>query len=59
VRKAALLSLITLYPDESENRLVEAMTDADPDLRKWARGTLEKTLTRPLKRGSAQLLNQA
>lgn len=58
VRKAALLSLITLYPHESENRLVEAMTDSDPDLRKWARAALEKTLIIPLKRSSAQHLNQ-
>jgi HEAT repeat protein len=57
VRKAALLSLITLYPDESENRLVEAMIDSDPDLRKWARSVLEKTLTRPLKRSSTLLQN--
>jgi HEAT repeat protein len=58
VRKAALLSLITLYPDESENRLVEAMIDSDPDLRKWARGVLEKTLARPLKRSSTLLQNK-
>jgi HEAT repeat protein len=57
VRKAALFSLITIYPDESENRLVEAMIDSDPDLRKWARGVLEKMLTRPLKRTSTLLQN--
>lgn len=34
VRRAALFSLATLYPDESENRLLEAMADSDPDLRK-------------------------
>jgi HEAT repeat protein len=59
VRKAALLSLITLYPDEIENRLIEAMTDVDPGLQKWARDTLGKMLTRPLKRGPAQLPNRA
>jgi len=54
VRKAALFSLITLYPEESESRLVEAMSDSDPDLRKWVRNILEKKLARPLKgrRGS-------
>jgi len=50
VRRAALFSLATLYPDESENLLIEAMTDPDPELRKWAKTTLEKTLTRPPKR---------
>jgi HEAT repeat protein len=47
VRKAALFSLATLYPDESENLLIEAMTDPDPELRKWAKGTLENLLTNP------------
>jgi HEAT repeat protein len=50
VRKAGLFSIITLYPEEGENRLVEAMTDSDPDLRRWARVTLEKMVSRPLKR---------
>ncbi len=50
VRMAALFSLTTLYPDESEDRLMEAMTDSDPDLRKWAKMTLEKIVDRPLKR---------
>jgi HEAT repeat protein len=48
VRRAALISLITLYPEESENRLVEAMTDSDPDIRKWARKTLERMTARPM-----------
>jgi HEAT repeat protein len=47
VRKAALFSLTTLYPEECENRLVEAMTDSDPDIRKWARGTLERLAAKP------------
>jgi HEAT repeat protein len=47
VRKAALFSLAILYPEESENRLLEAMTDSDPDLRKWAKLTLEKIAERP------------
>jgi HEAT repeat protein len=49
VRKAALFSLTTIYPEECENRLIEAMTDSDPDIRKWARGTLEKMAAKPLK----------
>jgi HEAT repeat protein len=49
VRKAALFSLTTLYPEECENRLVEAMTDSDPDIRKWARGNLERIAAKPRK----------
>ena len=49
VRKAALFSLTTLYPEESEKRLLETMTDSDPELRKWARITLERIAARPLK----------
>ncbi len=55
VRKAALISLITLYPEEGEDRLVEAISDGDPDLRKWARDTLEKMLAKPLKRRKVPL----
>jgi HEAT repeat protein len=58
VRRAALFSLTTLYPEESENRLMEAMTDSDPDLRKWAKMTLEKIVTLPLKRKMASLTNR-
>jgi len=58
VRKAALFSLATLYPDESENLFVEAMTDADPGIRKWAKTTLEKILTRPYKGKAASLTNR-
>ena len=47
VRKAALFSLATLYPDESENLLIDAMTDPDLELRKWAKATLENLLTMP------------
>ena len=47
VRRAALFSLSTLYPDESEAFLMEAMTDPDPELRKWAKTTLENLLTTP------------
>jgi len=55
VRKAALFSLTTLYPEECENRLVEAMTDSDPDIRKWARGNLERMATKPRKSNRASL----
>jgi HEAT repeat protein len=55
VRKAALFSLTTLYPEECENRLVEAMTDSDPNIRKWARGTLERMAARPRKGNRASL----
>ena len=44
VRKAALFSLIALYPEEIEERLIEAMGDPDLNLRKWAKRTLEKRL---------------
>ena len=47
VRKAALYSLVTLFPEESEDRLMKATADADPDLRKWARKTLERIAERP------------
>ena len=53
VRKAALFSLVTLYPEEGEDRLVKAMTDPDPDLRKWAKKTLEKRLSKPGKETSS------
>lgn len=49
VRKAALFSMFTLYPEEGEDRLVEAMTDSAPDLRKWAGDMLDKVMARPLK----------
>ena len=57
VRKAALFSLTTLYPEECENRLVEAMTDSDPDIRKWARGTLERMAAKPRKGNRASLFH--
>jgi HEAT repeat protein len=55
VRKAALFSLTTLYPEECENRLLEAMTDSNPDIRKWAKGTLEKMAAKPRKGNRASL----
>jgi HEAT repeat protein len=58
VRKAALFSLTTIYPDESEDRLMEAMTDSDQGLRKWAKMTLEKIAARPLRRKTASLTNR-
>jgi HEAT repeat protein len=50
VRKAALFSLLTLYPEESEDRLLKAMRDSDPGLRKWAKKTLEKMIETPVLR---------
>jgi len=50
VRKAALFSLFTSYPEEGEGRLVEAVADGDPDVRRWARETLEKRIGRAPKR---------
>ncbi len=44
VRKAALLSLNSLYPEEREERLLKSMKDPDPGLRKWARTTLERII---------------
>jgi HEAT repeat protein len=58
VRKAALFSLLTLYPEESEGRWVEAMSDLDPDLRKWVRDQLEKEIERRLKRKISSLQKQ-
>ena len=58
VRKAALFSLATLYPEETEDRLIEVMTDPALDLRNWAKITLEKTAARPLKRKTAFLTNR-
>ncbi len=47
VRRAALFSLVTLYPEEGERRLMEAMTDSDPDIRKWAKDQLNKRIDGP------------
>jgi HEAT repeat protein len=58
VRKAALFSLATLYPDESENRLIETMTDSDTGLREWAKMTLERIVSKPLKQRKASLLKR-
>ena len=55
VRRAALFSLTTVYPDESEDRLIEALTDSDAGLREWAKITLEKIAASPLKRKKASL----
>jgi len=54
VRKAALFSLVTLYPEESEERLMRAMTDSEPHLRKWAKRALEKMVEKPpsIRRGT-------
>lgn len=47
VRRAALFSLVTFYPEEGEERLMEAMTDSDPDIRKWAKDQLNRMIERP------------
>jgi HEAT repeat protein len=49
VRKAALMSLFSLYPEESEDRLIKALTDPDPDIRNWAKSSLVKELKEPRK----------
>lgn len=49
VRKAALTSLMTLYPEESEERLLEAISDPDPGIRDWAKRIFEKLIPLPLK----------
>jgi len=58
VRKAALFSLAMLYPEESENRFMEAMTDSDPALREWAKVILEKMADRPLKGKTVSLMHR-
>ncbi len=58
VRRAALFSLVTLYPEEGEDRLMEAMTDPDRSLREWAKTTLEKMVNSPLKKKKAFLTNR-
>jgi HEAT repeat protein len=59
VRRAALFSLVALYPEESENRLMEAMADSDLSLREWAKMTLEKMVDSPLKRKKVFLTNRS
>ena len=58
VRRAALFSLTMVYPEETEDRLIEALTDSDEGLRKWARMTLEKIAASPLKRKRPTLLKR-
>ena len=58
VRRAALFSLTTVYPDESEDRLIEALTDSDEGLREWVKITLEKIAASPLKRKKASLMKR-
>ncbi len=51
VRKAALISMMALYPQEGEERLLDAINEPDGDLRRWAREVLEKAVTRSGKQG--------
>lgn len=46
VRKAALVSLLSLYPDEGKDWLFQAYRDEDQEIRLWARKALEKWITR-------------
>lgn len=55
VRKAALFSLATLYPEEGEQRLMDAMVDPHPDIRQWARDQLNKILEKPIEKISSSL----
>ena len=58
VRRAALFSLVTLYPEEAEDRFMEAMTDPDRSLREWAKTTLEKMVNSPLEKKKVFLTNR-
>ncbi len=49
VRRAALFSMMTLYPEEAENRLLDAMKDPDTDLRRWAKKALERIVVNSMK----------
>ncbi len=50
VRKSAIFSLLIHYPEEGEERLLEAMTDPDQDIRKWSKAELNRMLERPKKK---------
>ena len=49
VRKAALFSLMALYPEEGRERLFESYRDEDPDVRQWVKKTLEKWVSQSAK----------
>ncbi len=51
VRQAALLSLMALYPEETEDRLLDAMEDPDAEIRAWAKDVLEKAVRGSERRG--------
>ncbi len=50
VRKAALFSLLTQYPEESEERILNALNDPDTEIRSWAKAMIEKIIKTPIKR---------
>lgn len=50
VRKAALFSLLTQYPEESQEKIINAMNDSDPEIRIWAKEMIEKIIKTPIKR---------
>lgn len=46
VRKAALISLVALYPEEGKDWLFQAYRDEDQEIRLWAKKALEKWMMR-------------
>jgi HEAT repeat protein len=50
VRRAALFSIMTLYPEEAEDRLLDAMKDPDADLRRWAKKALERIVVKSMEK---------
>jgi HEAT repeat protein len=58
VRRAALFSLMTIYPDESQDRLIDALTDSDESLREWVKIILEKMAASPPKRKKPSLMKR-
>lgn len=50
VRKSALFSLITQYPEECEERILKALYDPDPGLKGWVKEMIEKLIAKPIKK---------
>jgi HEAT repeat protein len=55
VKQAALASLLALDPYSCENRLMQAMEDPDPQVRRWAKDALEKRIAKTLTRRNIRL----
>lgn len=51
VRKAALFSLLTQYPEESEEKILSAINDPDPQIRILAKEMMEKIIKTPIQKG--------